>query len=241
MANGVGGSNGGQVKMIVWIVGVGAAGGFIGWLLQEATGGHLLPWPAYAAIPAALLLGAGAAGIGVYVLANTDLQQVGRAVFFALLCGVFFKPVWQAGSDFIGGAFAQSKATSTAGELNSSARDLHKAVTSAPEQQVQSAVQQTGQKTTDLIQQTADVKDAELKSKLEKKSAEAVETIAAAAPKAPDASVDSLERIGQVAKKTNQNAITVNVLSSLHQIETSSTDPRVVAKAREAANQLRKP
>src|SRR5712692_9039839 len=82
-----------QLGMMGLIVCFGAAGGLIAWVLQESTGGHLLPWRWFAAIPAALLLGAGAAGVGVYVLARTDLKQIGGALFFALLCGVFFKPV----------------------------------------------------------------------------------------------------------------------------------------------------
>jgi len=101
-----------QFRMIGVVAGAGAVGGLIAWVLQATTGGRLFPFAWYASVPAALLLGGAAAGIGVFVLANTDLRQVGRAVFVAVLCGIGFKPVFKAGSDFLNGTLSQAKAQS---------------------------------------------------------------------------------------------------------------------------------
>jgi hypothetical protein len=230
-----------QVQMVFLVALFGGVGGLIAWVLQESTGGHLFPFRWYAAIPAALLLGAGAAGIGVYVLARTDLRQIGGALFFALLCGVFFRPVWQAGSNFIGGAFAQGKATSAAATVRTATDQLQNFAASATPQQVEAAIQNTSTAATALLQKTADVPNEDARKALSQNSVDAVEAIKLAAPKAPDFAVDSLQNIGTIAKQTGQDNITMHVLDSLRHIETTSQDPRVVQKAKDAAVQVRRP
>lgn len=230
-----------QLGMMVLVVSFGAAGGLIAWVLQKSTGGQLLPWKWYAAIPAALLLGGGAAGVGVYVLAKTDLKQVGNALFFALLCGVFFDPVWKAGSDFIGGAVAQAKATSAAEETATATGELDKSVSTASGEQVKVEVTNASEAATNLIRQAARVPDENLRKELQKKSSRAVDSIALAAPKAPDATIENLQRIGEEAKRTGQGNVTVRVLDSLHRIATSTSDPEIQRKAQEAARVLRRP
>ena len=230
-----------QMGMLRLVASLGGGGGFIAWVLQESTGGHLLPWKWFAAVPAAMLLGAGAAGVGVYVLAKTDLKQVGNALFFALLCGVFFDPVWRAGSDFIGGTVAQAKASSAAAETATAADQLDKSVNSASKEQVKAEVTTTTDAATNLLRQAARVPDESLRRDLQRKSARAVDSIALAAPKAPAASIENLERIGLEAKQTGQSNVTVRVLDSLHRIEMSTTDPQIQRQAQEAARVLRRP
>jgi hypothetical protein len=65
-----------------------------------------------------------------------------------------------------------------------------------------------------------------------------VDTIVAAAPKAPEASVNSLYQIGLAARQTEQTRLTLHVLRSLHNIETSSSDPATKDRAREYATKI---
>ncbi|HEV2351318.1 MAG TPA: hypothetical protein VG028_15885 [Terriglobia bacterium] len=227
-----------QFRMIGVVAGSGATGGLIAWVMQAATGGRLLPFPWYASVPAALLLGSGAAGIGVYVLANTDLTQVGRAVFFALLCGIGFRPVFKAGSNFLSGTLSQAQAQSQSSEVQLNTQQLSQAVATQAPRQVQAAVQKTGDTTASLVQQSASVLDEDLKAELLANSAKAVDGIAAAVSKAPNDSVESLYKIGLAAKQANQTKLTLHVLDSLRQVENSSAGPAIKDKAREYASKI---
>lgn len=227
-----------QFRMIGVVAGSGATGGLIAWVLQATTGGRLLPFPWYASVPAALLLGGSAAGIGVYVLANTDLSQVGRVVFFAVLCGIGFRPVFKAGSDFLSGTLSQAQAQSQSSDVQQNTQQLSQAVATQPPQQVQAAVQKTGDTTASLVQQSASVPDEALKAELQARSTNAVDGITAAASKAPDASVESLYKIGLAAKQADQTRLTLQVLDSLRQVENSGADAAVKNKAREYASKI---
>jgi hypothetical protein len=54
----------------------------------------------------------------------------------------------------------------------------------------------------------------------------------------PQASVNSLYQIGLAARQTEQTKLTLHVLSSLHNIETSSSDPATKHGAHEYAREI---
>jgi hypothetical protein len=54
----------------------------------------------------------------------------------------------------------------------------------------------------------------------------------------PQASVKSLYQIGTAARQTEQTRLTLHILSSLHNIETSSSDPATKDRAHEYAKQI---
>ena len=231
-----------QSKLITLVAIFGAIGGFLAWLLMATTGGSLFSgWSWYATVPTAILFGAAAAGIGVYVLANTDMSNLGRGLFFALLCGIFFKPVMQAGYGFVVSAVSQAQAQSSASAVQGASQDLASALKSPQpaRSQVTTQVQKTSDATTTLVQQAAGVSDPDLKQKLNSRSAAAIENITAAAPTAPQASVDSLLQIGDAAKKSGNTKVTLNVLSALTRIEASTKDATSAAAANRAAAELR--
>jgi hypothetical protein len=230
-----------QSRTIALVSGSGAVGGLIAWVLQAATGGRLLPFVWYGSVPAALLLGSAAAGIGVYVLANTDQRQLGRLIFFSVLCGVSFKPVFQAGSNYLNGTLSQAKAQSQLSDVQQNTQQLNQAVATQSQAQVQTAVQQTAQSTTTLVQQSASVPDESLRAELQTKSAKVVDAIAAAAPKAPEQSVRSLYAIGLAARQTNQTKLTLHVIDSLRNYEATSTDPATKDLARQYAMRIGDP
>src|SRR6266568_9399581 len=84
---------------IRYVLIAGAIGGFASWVYGRVLG-QPVPGGGWA-IPVAIFLGAFAAGIGVYVLTNTDTSAVARTVFFAMLCGFVWKPVCDAGQAWI--------------------------------------------------------------------------------------------------------------------------------------------
>src|SRR5579864_6676816 len=214
----------GQSKLIAVVAILGGIGGFLAWLLMATTGGKLFAnWNWYASVPTAILFGAAAAGIGVYVLANTDMTDRGRGLFFALLCGIFFKPVILAGYGFVVGAVSQSQAQSSASNVNSASSTLASALSSPQPTQVTTEVQKTTDAVTALVQRVAAVPDSELRQKLDNSSA--------AAPAAPQASVDSLAKIGDAAKNTGNTRVTLNILAALKRIETEAKDPKTVTAA----------
>jgi hypothetical protein len=229
-----------QSKLIVLVAIFGAIGGFLAWLLMATTGGSLFPgWSSYATVPTAVLFGAAAAGIGVYVLANTDMTNLGRGLFFALLCGIFFKPVMQAGYGFVVSAVSQAQARSSASTVQGASQTLASALKSSQPRQVTTQVQKTSDATTALVQQAAAVSDPELKQKLDSSSTAAIDTIASAAPAAPQASVNSLLQIGDAARKSGNTKVTLSVLSALKQIETNTQDGQSAIAAGKAAEALR--
>jgi len=229
-----------QSGMIVLVVCSGAIGGLIAWVLEESTGGHLLPWKPLAAICAAMLLGGGAAGVGVYVLATTDLRQLGRALFFALLCGVFFKPVWKAGSGFIVTAVNRPQAQSTGEDVLKSTNELNKSVDANQAGEVQANVKEVADSTTDLLDKTAMIPDLEARKPFELKSAEAVDAIAKAAQNSPEASIDGLTQIGLTAQGGGHDQVTSRVIGSLRTIESTSRDQVTIRKAQQALGRFRR-
>jgi hypothetical protein len=77
----------------------GSAGGFLGWLaslLVQPTAERVWYLPLIS-----LVLGAGAALVFVFVLANTDRADRQRLWSLALLAGFFWEPVWQGARAFV--------------------------------------------------------------------------------------------------------------------------------------------
>jgi hypothetical protein len=84
---------------MVIVAAFGSAGGFLGWLASllvqpEAERVWYLPW-------LSLLLGAGAALVFVFVIANTDRADRQRLWTLALLAGFFWEPVWEGARAFV--------------------------------------------------------------------------------------------------------------------------------------------
>src|SRR3990172_11409776 len=79
---------------------LGAAGGLLAWLYSQTVGQPAaLVW--WQAIPAGVLLGAGASFVGVYLLANADVRDAKRCLALAMICGFAWKPVYEAGTALV--------------------------------------------------------------------------------------------------------------------------------------------
>jgi len=76
---------------VQYVGGAGALGGVLSWIYSAATGSQLeLGW--FGSLLASVLLGGGAAVLGVYLIAKTDLSATLHALAFAMACGFVSAP-----------------------------------------------------------------------------------------------------------------------------------------------------
>src|SRR4051794_32527025 len=89
-------------KVFGIIMGAGAFGGILYWLIAQLTGTPVFAaWPTIGQLFGLAVLGAGAALVGVYVLTASDLKQT-KTYVFAMLCGMAFQPIFKAGTNLAG-------------------------------------------------------------------------------------------------------------------------------------------
>lgn len=110
--------------VLIWIVVAGAVGGVAANIsvFGEPTvlaAFSAASWFKYVLIP--MLLGALAAGIGVYVLTKADTTDLIRTFFFAVICGLAFPQIIDNAKRTVSG---QAVEEATARALNDSAREL---------------------------------------------------------------------------------------------------------------------
>lgn len=96
MGNGIPNQN----RTILLVCIGGALGGFFSWVYSIYLG-QPLPLPWWGAVPTSLALGALASWVGVFVIANTDRSDINRLFGLAVLFGLSWKPVLEAGKAYI--------------------------------------------------------------------------------------------------------------------------------------------
>lgn len=78
---------------------VGAAGGLVSWLYSVTIGTPMTVAP-LVAVAACVVFGVTATFFGVF-LANTSQQPLSRALLFGLICGFCWRPVLEAGAEYV--------------------------------------------------------------------------------------------------------------------------------------------
>jgi hypothetical protein len=89
-----------MIKEVVLVAGAGSCGGLLGTLASHVLK-QSFPSGLLTSFLAAPVLGAGAALIGVYLLANSDRKEMARCMVFAMACGIVWKPVLDAGGAMV--------------------------------------------------------------------------------------------------------------------------------------------
>ena len=84
------------IKEALWVAGAGAIGGLLG-VLASFVLKQSFPAGLAVAFAAGPVLGGGAGLIGVYLVANSDRKELIRCLVFAMVCGIAWKPVFDAG------------------------------------------------------------------------------------------------------------------------------------------------
>ena len=88
------------MKIVLLVAGAGGIGGFLSWV-YAITVGQPPMLHSLLAIPASIALGAGAAFVGIFALAHTDTRVLTRCLAFAVLCGLSWKPIYDAGNALV--------------------------------------------------------------------------------------------------------------------------------------------
>jgi fluoride ion exporter CrcB/FEX len=189
-------------------------GGFLGGLLQPAVA-RLDPsqvnptWPNWLIGP---VLGIAAAGITVFVLANSNTENKLRLLFFSLLCGLAFPAVL---TSAVEGVNAQSKdvteraekiaTKAVAGNADAAAADLTKAMLDNP--------------TSTDIDRSA---EAHLESSAETVVSKLADKAEAGTGASADKAIEQLKQIGTAARSAGYDGTAIRVTEELKKIEANA-------------------
>jgi hypothetical protein len=208
------------MKDFYGIFGAGAFGGALSWLWSITLGAPLKLEPPVAAI-ASMILGAGAAIIGVYLLANTDRRDIGRALAFAILCGFSWQIVYEAGSSTLERREARADVQQASANVTEAATQL----STAPEEKRKELVQDLVGNATVLLEaaQHADSKTAEANAVSGALSA--LDAIDKAAPSAqPENTTTAVEQIATRALESGHQEVAQRAVETLAKGEITPAD-----------------
>jgi hypothetical protein len=218
-----------SILRLVAIVGAGAIGGFLFWILAKLTGTSPLPVSCgFWTIPALMFLGAFASAIGVYVLTASDTAAI-KTYIFASLCGLCWQPIIASGVRMVANATAANQTAM----LGSQVQAVQQAVAASNKQQVTNAIQQTVPLVTQALN-TASGTDIDRRNEVVDTSRQAITQLQAAADKAPEVSVDALQSIAMIADSAGTPAVALQAIQALHAINRSSQNPVAVESALQA-------
>jgi hypothetical protein len=214
----------------------GAAGGMLSLVHAFAVGREVtLPW--YWAALAFPALGAAAALIGVYVLTVSDTKAALRCIAFALLCGLVWKPVIEAGSALVTQTAAQQKAREVAvhtTELQAMAADLAE----SPGPDLPSLLTKVEQTTNKIVRLLPAVPDPEMRADAEDTVRNVVAVVERVAPQRPRESVDVLTRLAVTGLATRQPQFATLATTVLHDVGIGATSPEVSIAAYGGLNEV---
>src|SRR5258708_6716712 len=198
------------MKIFLGILGAGAFGGALSWVYSITLGLPLHLQGVYAVL-ASILLGAGAALFGVYLLANTDLRNVAHALVFAVLCGFAWQIVYEAASSMLSRQAARDQVASDAKSTEKIAHQLGAAPVSKKDEVVKDLAGQT----TSLLTaaEKADSKEAEKKAA--SVSISALQALGQSPPSASPQASAAAEQIAAVALGTGNGAVAKKAIETL--------------------------
>jgi len=200
-----------NLKYLAGVVGAGAVGGLLYWVIARFSGtsipGNFGP---AAAIFALMFVGAIAGAIGVYLLTASDPIAI-RTYIFAVVCGLMWQPVIASAERIVTNATAtsQNSAEEQAGQ------NVQAATNNGSAQEINTAVQQSVPAVTTALTTSGGVSDTEKKTQIADTSKHAIDQIQSASAKAPDASVEALKAISTSAATSNQPAVAIHGIQAL--------------------------
>jgi hypothetical protein len=197
-----------------YVLAAGAAGGFVSWVYSE-TVGTKLALPAAAAIGACFVLGAAAALISVYVVANSDVNNTPRLIAFAVICGIFWKPVLDSSVTYVN----QKRDASKSEERSDAAL---RSLKNTPQTAQPAAVAAATEATTDLLRTSNRLKDPELEAKARTSAKELIEAISAKDNTNPTVAVAALTEVREAAVATGNDGLATLASTEIRKLEPSS-------------------
>ena len=199
----------------------GGIGGFLAWVSAGFIGSSM-PFGPILAIPGSIVLGMGAAIIGVYLIAHSDTRLFMRCLAFAMMCGFCWKPIYDAGS----AAIAQSIGKARAAEQTEALAGLSAAQTalaSTPAGQVNVAMANLSDAAARLVN-SVNEGDAASRVVAEVKLREMIAAISGRASEAPVTAAETLARVGAISLASDLPQITAASVKSLSDIIINTKD-----------------
>jgi hypothetical protein len=183
-------------------------------------------------IAALMFIGALSAAIGVYLLTASDLSPM-RTYIFAVVCGLVWQPITDAGKRLVTNAAVSNKVA----RVNSSVDRLSTAAQSGgPE--VGAQIKNTLPSVNAALQAASRVQDASTQEDIAKSSVRAINAILQAAPQAPDTSLQALTDISLEAGRSRQADVAVKAVQGVRTIGFSAAESENHTLAADATKSL---
>lgn len=190
----------------LYVLLAGAFGGFVSYF-YSMTLGTKLPFPSLAVgLLACAVLGAAAGMIGVYLIANSDRRDTMRCLAFALICGISWKLVIEAGQGMITRHDAEKRADVYAQQAEAT---VH-AVAKNPEKATELAAATSG-----LLDASKESADPDRKAQAEEQSVKAIDALNQASPQASKESTDAVAQIAVAALQSDSPEVAQKAVASL--------------------------
>ena len=213
-----------DIKEFLFVAVAGAAGGILSWLLSAWSSLPTFPgWPVYGQILALAFIGSIAALFGVYLLTASDLNAM-RTYVFAIVCGLVWQPIINTARQSVNYASAGRQVSA----VNAEDDRLSSAVNQGDAQRINTAVTSTVPAVTQAIDQLPNVQDAAQKQEIVEGSKKAITALENASTKAPDSSIQAIQKIGLSAGHANQTDVDLSAIQSLHAISMRSSTPATI-------------
>lgn len=200
----------------IWIIlAAGGIGGFASWVFGLVVG-EPVPGGGWG-ILIGIFLGAFAAGIGVFVLANTDRSDFARMLCFAALCGFAWKPVCEAGRAFIQQS-VQAKQEMVATEMADEAVELAASLSNLPPAQLAARLEEVGNAAQDALEFLPHTTSPRVRRAVESKVNTALRSVTQVAPENPQVSARVIQSVGETAARNQAPAISQNAIDSMDRL-----------------------
>jgi hypothetical protein len=201
------------------VIVAGTIGGFVSWVYSQ-TIGTPLALPTAPAIAACCILGAVAAIVSVYLVANSDVNNIPRLIAFALICGVFWKPVIDSSISYVN---QKKDASRTELRADATLQNLQSTPASPPKPAEVAAATDA---TTDLLKTSDRLSDPELQDKARKHTGELITVLATQGATEPAASVVALTQVKEAAASTGNPGLARDAEVEIRKLQVRATLPR---------------
>ena len=210
----------------------GAAGGALGVTAGTVLGELTQAW--YAVLVPHMALGAGAAFAAVFVLLGIKTEDVLRCCGVALLAGFFWRPVFDAGKDYLLNQperVAEAETTMVTDKLDTALASLAQTPTNA------ALIEKAGTLAETLTRQTADLRRSPAKTRAQFAVTRAVGVLADRAEKGNPAAFGAVVNVAETAATTGNRAVAETARTQIPRLPTT-TNATLENKRRELMTRL---
>ena len=205
-------------NLLLMVVGIGALGGVASLLFAVATGEPIAS-PLYCI--SVVLLAAGAAPIGVYVISNSDRRDLTRCLILAFLCGFAWRPVYEGGTVYIKTLSQQSDALKHAVSTRAAAGDFMRVTRDQPERSDE-RVEALTTSAVEAVKNLPDASPPAAKAQVSQATNEAVAAIQSISNARPSVASHALTTIGVSAAEKGDTLTARRALRALDALESQA-------------------